>query len=177
MLRDQRRMVPESAHAAIAAHAVALMVSRRPRTVQAYLEQPESGEVGTGPILRTAFEAGIRVAVPLVDSVEPGRMRLTGWHPDAPLRPNRFGIPEPVSGEDIDRMDVDLWFVPALGADRSGARIGHGAGYYDRILAGVPGFKAALLPEACLVDHIPLEPHDVAMDAIVTESGVFLPYL
>jgi 5-formyltetrahydrofolate cyclo-ligase len=177
ILRGQRESVPESVHAAIAAHAVALMTDRCPRLIQAYLEQPGSGEIGTGPILRAAFEAGIRIAVPVVDPVEPGRMRLVGWDPDTPLRPNRFGIPEPDSGEDIDRMDVDLWFVPALGAARSGARIGHGAGYYDRILAGAPGFKAALLPQACLLDHIPLEPHDVRLDAMVTESGVILPYL
>lgn len=177
MLAERRRAISADVHAAIAAHAAVLMLERRPRIVQMYVEQPGSGEVGTGPILRAAIEAGIRIAVPVVDPVVKGRMRLVGWRPDAPIRRNRFGIPEPESGEDIDRMEVDIWFVPALGADPSGTRIGHGAGYYDRILAGTPGFKAALVPRSCLVDAIPAEAHDVRMDAVVTESGVNRPYL
>lgn len=177
MLIERRRRNSPEVHQAVATHAVALMTERKPRVVQVYLEQPGSGEVGTGPILQAAFEAGIRIAVPVVDPVEKGRMRLVGWRPDAPVRLNRFGIPEPENGEEIDRMDVDLWFVPAMGADLSGTRIGHGAGYYDRILEGVGGFKATLVPDACVVDAIPTETHDVRMDAVVTETGVNRPYL
>jgi 5-formyltetrahydrofolate cyclo-ligase len=177
MLAARRRQISPDVHEAIAAHAVAWMMERKPRIVQVYLEQPGSGEVGTDTILRAAIEAGIRIAVPVVDPIENRRMRLVGWQPDAPMRLNRFGIPEPETGEDIGRMDVDLWFVPALGADRSGSRIGHGAGYYDRILAGVGGFKVALVPEICVVDAIPAEAHDVRMDAVVTESGVNRSYL
>lgn len=176
-LTERRRQVPSEIHEAIAAHAVALMMERRPRIVHVYLERSGSGEVGTGSILQAAIGAGIRIAVPVVDPVESGCMRLVGWQPDAPMRLNRFGISEPETGKDIDRMDVQLWILPALGADPSGTRIGHGAGYYDRILAGVGGFKAALVPTVCLLDHIPAEPHDVRMDAVVTETGINLSYL
>jgi len=177
MLAARRRQISPDVHEALAVHAVAWMMERKPRIVQVYLVQPGSGEVGTDTILRAAIEAGIRIAVPVVDPIEIRRMRLVGWQPDAPMRLNRFGIPEPETGEDIGRMDVDLWFVPALGADRSGSRIGHGAGYYDRILADVGGFKVALVPEICVVDAIPAEAHDVRMDAVVTESGVNRSYL
>ena len=76
MLAARRRQISPDVHEAIAAHAVAWMMERKPRIVQVYLEQPGSGEVGTDTILRAAIEAGIRIAVPVVDPIENRRMRL-----------------------------------------------------------------------------------------------------
>lgn len=47
---------------------------------------------------------------------------------------NAFGIPEPVSGQEIQPDEMDLIFVPLLAFDSHGNRVGYGKGYYDRFI-------------------------------------------
>ena len=80
-----------------------------------------------------------------------------------------------------DQMDLIL--VPGVGFDRQGNRLGFGRGYYDRLLRPLreeplsAETKKTLLIglafECQLVDQLPIDPHDVAMDAIVTERAVY----
>ena len=71
---------------------------------------------------------------------------------------------------------VGLILVPALAIDPdTGARLGYGAGYYDRLLPRLPG--AVLVVGVCRdadLFPVPTEPHDVAMGAVLTESGLRL---
>ena len=55
--------------------------------------------------------------------------------------------------------------------DRRGNRIGQGAGYYDTFLDTVDAPRLALLYDACFVDTLPTDPHDVPVTAVVTERG------
>jgi 5-formyltetrahydrofolate cyclo-ligase len=72
--------------------------------------------------------------LPLLD--EPGRLRFAAWQPGAPLRHNRYGIPEPdVTQGDLAASELDVVLLPLLGFDRKGNRLGMGAGYYDRSFA------------------------------------------
>ena len=48
---------------------------------------------------------------------------------------NKFGIPEPLSGFTLEPELIDLVFVPLLGFDEAGNRVGYGKGYYDKFLA------------------------------------------
>ncbi|MEY3432980.1 MAG: hypothetical protein RL131_916 [Bacteroidota bacterium] len=48
---------------------------------------------------------------------------------------NAYGIPEPVSGQEIQPNEMDLIFVPLLAFDSLGNRVGYGKGYYDRFIA------------------------------------------
>ena len=52
-----------------------------------------------------------------------------------PLKLNRWGIPEPLSGIPITPQQIEVVFVPLLAFDRGGHRVGSGRGYYDRFLA------------------------------------------
>ena len=52
------------------------------------------------------------------------------------LQEARFGVFEPEEGETIPLSEVDLIVVPAVGYDRMGNRLGHGKGFYDRLLRG-----------------------------------------
>jgi 5-formyltetrahydrofolate cyclo-ligase len=64
--------------------------------------------------------------------------------------------------------------VPGMLFDRTGGRLGHGAGYYDRLLPGlgptVP--RVGVVPTALVVDALPCEAHDVPMTHLATEAGV-----
>jgi 5-formyltetrahydrofolate cyclo-ligase len=48
---------------------------------------------------------------------------------------NQYGIPEPVGGSEIMPEELDMVFVPLLGFDLQGNRVGYGKGYYDRFLS------------------------------------------
>lgn len=91
------------------------------------------------------------------------------------LRVNQWGISEPHEGDRVAIGDLDAIIIPSLGADRSGHRIGYGYGYYDEFLAQTSAPKIAPLYDACLVDSVPLEAHDVPMDVLVTERKLMRP--
>ena len=65
--------------------------------------------------------------------------------------------------------------VPGLAFDRSGGRLGRGGGYYDRWLAGFSGVTAALCRDGLLMDAIPRLSHDLAVDLVITETGLYGP--
>jgi 5-formyltetrahydrofolate cyclo-ligase len=150
---------------------------QRPTCVHGYLPKHDSNEIDTRDLLAILVASGVDVVVPRIVDVVTGSMELVSWHPDHPVRINRFGIDEPVGGRVVSGMDIDLWIVPLLGADKTGNRLGYGAGFYDRMLRGTPGMKVGLLPESCVVDALPVEPHDVPVDVVITENGVFNSYL
>lgn len=64
--------------------------------------------------------------------------------------------------------------VPALAVDRAGHRLGRGGGSFDRVLArvGAGAFTCAVLYDGELRDTVPLEPHDRAVAAAATPSGL-----
>ena len=91
------------------------------------------------------------------------------------LYPGAYGILEPK--EDPERLiqpeAIDFAFIPCISCDRSGRRLGHGGGYYDRYLEKTHCVKAALCREELLVDEIPVEEHDLRMDFVISEKGCY----
>jgi 5-formyltetrahydrofolate cyclo-ligase len=88
-------------------------------------------------------------------------------------QPGQYGFPEPVSGEASSKGErYDVVVVPLLGFNEQGYRIGYGGGYYDRFLATQPQAKTiGLCYEDGLVSFVP-EPHDLPLQAIVTEQTI-----
>lgn len=86
-------------------------------------------------------------------------------------KPELRGLPE----KRVAVEELDLIMVPGVAFDRRGGRMGHGKGYYDKLLEharpGVP--LVALAFECQLFDEIPTAPHDVFMDKIITERAVY----
>ena len=69
--------------------------------------------------------------------------------------------------------DVELVVVPALAVDRRGNRLGRGAGFYDRALAGSrPATVVAVIYDDELLDTVPAEAHDVPVHAVLTPAGL-----
>ena len=85
----------------------------------------------------------------------------------------KFGILEPIELMKIAYKNIDLVLVPGIAFDKQGHRIGYGFGYYDKFLKKVPkAIKIGLAFDFQIVDKVPREEHDVAVDLIVTEKRV-----
>jgi 5-formyltetrahydrofolate cyclo-ligase len=78
-----------------------------------------------------------------------------------------FGILEPTGPA---KTEIDLVLVPALAADRMGNRLGKGRGFYDRFLTSYSGVCYAVVFEQELLDSVPVEDHDRAVDGVVTPT-------
>lgn len=117
---------------------------------------------------------GVRTAYPRVVDAERLALHIVEDH--AELTPGTLGIPEPSpEAPTVAPDEIDAAIVPGVAFDAACARIGHGAGYYDRLLPllrpGVPiigyGFGVQMVEEP-----IPLGAHDVPMDVLVTPAVV-----
>lgn len=81
-----------------------------------------------------------------------------------------FGIEEPAAVEAVSPEEIDVIMVPAVAYTADGARLGRGRGYYDRYMSR-RGFRAAKIGVCFaeqIVAHIPAQPHDIAVDKVVS---------
>lgn len=83
-----------------------------------------------------------------------------------------FNIEEPYGNDVVDISEIDMVVVPAVAYDRRGNRVGRGKGYYDRLLADTCAIKIGVAYDFQLVDDIDADPHDVAVDYVITERGI-----
>ena len=94
---------------------------------------------------------------------------------DRHLVPGVWNIPEPdpVRCEAFAFADVDFAVVPALAVDRRGYRLGYGAGYFDRLLAGrgARPWCVTAIAAGFIVEDFPDEGHDVPVDQVMDEGG------
>jgi 5,10-methenyltetrahydrofolate synthetase len=120
---------------------------------------------------------GQALILPRVDRVRRALALYRVRDLDRDLVPGVFGIREPVPSacEPAALGTVDFVLVPGVAFDARGGRIGHGAGYYDRLLAGAgPGARlVAAAFEVQIVDAVPMEPHDRRLDLVVTERHAY----
>lgn len=90
--------------------------------------------------------------------------------PECMVAGEQFGIGEP-TGEEYTNLDaVECIIVPGVAFDRQRNRMGRGRGFYDRLLKSTPNaVKIGVAFDFQLLDEIPVEPHDVKMDRVITE--------
>lgn len=86
-----------------------------------------------------------------------------------------FGLKQPAEG--TPALVPDVLFVPLVGFTAEGARLGQGGGHYDRWLADHPGVRAiGLAWDVQLIEHLPTEPHDHPLAAVVTPTRLYGPF-
>jgi len=131
-------------------------------------------EVYTHDMIKESISLGKTVVVP--KSVTKGHIlilsRLTNWDD---LEVGAYNILEPKqeSIKEADIESIDLIIIPGVVFDESGNRIGHGKGYYDRLLndsRNIPSVGLAF--EFQIVENIKSEQHDEKIDVIITEDRI-----
>jgi 5-formyltetrahydrofolate cyclo-ligase len=146
------------------------------RHIGLYLAMDE--EIDTGPLLDLARRRGCHIALPRITSVRHDRMRF--FAADGAIGRGAYGILEPQGGRLVRARELDIVFMPLVGFDARGNRIGMGRGFYDRHFAHRRRHRhwarpllVGLAYEVQRVPALPLAPHDVPVDAIVTESSSY----
>lgn len=131
-------------------------------------------EIPTRFIAQSIWAAGREIVVPYWSTTQE-IYQLTLMKPSTTLITGKMGIREPQERIPVSPIEVDAFILPGLAFDLQGGRLGYGAGIYDAILSQAR--KSAPKIAICydwqvLEDPLPLEPHDVRMDYLVTEKRV-----
>ena len=132
---------------------------------------PYRGEFDARFAIRYFRERGATAALPAVIG-KSSPLQVRKWWPGAPMTPGAYDIPVPNGTEPVV---PDAAIVPMNGFDEQGYRLGYGGGYFDRTLAAAQPRPLALgvsFEFARLLTIYP-QPHDIAMDFVVTEAGVY----
>ena len=143
-------------------------------TVMFYIDV--RSEVRTRHALPEALSSGKNIVVPWCN--DDGELELFHLESMDELETGMYGILEPsqklrrLPQKQVDLKELDLIMVPGVGFDSTGARMGHGKGYYDKLLENARQDTplVALAFECQMFEEIPVAPHDVFMDKIITES-------
>ena len=178
-LRVERRAIPPDLRAAaarrIARHAARHFHLHPGQRVALYAPLPE--ELDVAPLMTAVRRHGGRIYVPRITDRRRRRMRFVPLV--GAMRRNRLGILEPQAAETLDARWLDLVFLPLVGFDAAGVRLGMGGGYYDRAFAFTRVRRAWRRPRLIglafalqRVAAITPAAHDVRLDAVVTEEGV-----
>ena len=133
---------------------------------------PIKGEFDALPALYRWTEADEArcIGLPVIDKTTK-QLAFHMWFPGCEMEEDAYGIPKP---KDTPQFHPTLLLVPCVGYGPKGVRLGYGGGFYDRTLATLQPrpFTVGL---AYTHGHLPwleAEPHDVPLDAVVTEEGV-----
>ena len=104
--------------------------------VHAYLPMYENNEPDPGPLVDWLrfIDPGLKVTYA---AINPTDCSMTHFlqHDEMCFQTNLYGIPEPISGQNVSEKDIDIAILPLLAFDLSGNRVGYGKGYYDRFIS------------------------------------------
>jgi 5-formyltetrahydrofolate cyclo-ligase len=137
---------------------------------------PFRGEPDLMPALEALHHAGRRVHLPIV--ADDNRMHFHRWVPGAPMKDNRFGIPEPLSGAECPPERLEVVLMPLVAFSATGTRLGMGAGFYDRAFEfcidhpDAGPFLAGAAYSLQEVNSLPAQSWDVPLDAVITDRGL-----
>lgn len=134
---------------------------------------PTATEIDPRPFLRRVVAAGHPCCLPVV-AVADGPLAFREWRPGDALVPGALRIPTPP--ESAATVAPRIILVPLLAADRSGARLGYGGGFYDRTLNALRAADSVmaigLAYPGQIVARVPCGPADARLDAIATERAI-----
>jgi 5-formyltetrahydrofolate cyclo-ligase len=189
-IAEQKRVIREQAHAnrnaqlnkdelskTICDRFMALPDYAAAKTVLFYIDV--RAEVRTRHSLPAALASGKTIIVPWCNDC--GELELFRLEDMSELAIGMYKILEPkpelrtLAEKHVRPEELDLVMVPGVAFDRRGARMGHGKGYYDKLLqhARLDAPLVALAFECQLFPEIPVAPHDIFMDRILTETAAY----
>jgi len=184
-IRQQRQQLdPQTQHLSALAVTACVLQQRwfqLAQRVAFYL--PADGEIDCRLLLQQALKMGKQVCLPVVSPLSAQHMHFVRVRCGQTLSANRWGLYEPAlrRADIIPPMTLDLVFVPLVGFDQLGNRLGMGKGFYDRAFAfrrqslhrpqrRLPQL-AGLAHDCQQLPRIPAQHWDVPLDRVVTPSG------
>ncbi len=175
LLRQRRRVLPPEAQAR-ARQDVAKQVFSLPEWNSVHriaIYHSSDGEISTEAIVQHGHQLGIEVYLPVLGPMQ--SMVFAQWQTGDELQQNRFGIYEPpANAPRCPLARFNIVFLPLVGWDKSGGRLGMGGGYYDRALLGVTGpLRVGLAHESQEMDTLPQDSWDIPLDAIITDRRIY----
>lgn len=132
---------------------------------------PHRREYDPRPVMDFFEKHGAMLALPeVVGKQEPLRFRQ--WWREAPMKIGAYDIPVP---DNTDSITIEALIIPMIGFDNRGFRLGYGSGYFDRTLAAMNRrpLVIGVAFEILRLDDLHPQPHDIPMDFIVTEAGIY----
>lgn len=130
------------------------------------------GEMGTHILFGALRKRGRNVYFPRVRQEEE-LIEFVPTEQEEQLTRGSFGIKEPeptLAGVPVNQ--IEIMAIPGLAFSRSGARIGWGKGYYDKVLKGFKGIRVGLAYEFQIFDELPQDGNDQGVDLIITETEI-----
>ncbi|RVU47673.1 5-formyltetrahydrofolate cyclo-ligase [Rubrivivax rivuli] len=146
------------------------LMGRDDKAIGAYW--PIKGEFDALPALYRWTEADEErcIGLPVIDKGTK-QLRFQMWFPGCEMEDDAYGIPKP---KDTPVFHPTLLLVPCVGYGPGGVRLGYGGGFYDRTLATLEPrpYTVGLAYSFGFLPWLTAEPHDVPLDAVLTEEGV-----
>jgi 5-formyltetrahydrofolate cyclo-ligase len=178
-LKQLRRAVPAAERRAAGeavAHHIGHRFNLRPG-LRIAVYAPLPAELDTAALVRLCAQHRCRIYLPRLTDLRRHRMQFVAA--GGTMRRNHLGIMEPVRLRRLPARNLDLVFVPLVGFDAKGERLGMGAGYYDRAFAFLRRRRHWIHPRLIglaysfqQVPHIEGASHDVRLNAVITEKGL-----
>ena len=144
------------------------------RSVMFYVATAD--ETATAGLIEDALHRGKQVYAPLLGT-QYGEMSAAAIKRPQDLVVGKYGLkmPPPDSETLAARESIDLIVVPGVAFDRTGNRLGMGAGYYDRFFSRTRhAVRLGLAWDCQVVAEAPYEPHDIRMHYLLTDAGLII---
>jgi len=163
--------------ATITMQLLAMAAYQRAKTVMAYMSF--GSEFDTSRFMEQVLRDGKNLALPRVDKINHALV-IHQIDNVSDVEVGVFGIREPRADAPlIDLSEIDFMLIPGLAFDRTGMRMGYGAGFYDQLLVRIAAVKNAQTPQSTrvsavfatqIVEAVPCTGHDQRIHFIITEN-------
>ncbi|MCB5160927.1 5-formyltetrahydrofolate cyclo-ligase [Marinomonas algarum] len=144
------------------------------RKVALYLSN--DGEISPHLLCEYFWQQDIQTYLPVINDKQ---LTFALYSKDTLWQENKFGINEPLTNDTISGHELDMVFLPLVGFDQQGGRLGMGGGFYDRTFANkkanTPPLLIGLAHECQEVKRLPIEGWDVPLQAILTPKHIIFP--
>lgn len=150
-------------------------------------------ELDTSLLIAWLWQQGKQLYLPVLHPFAPGYLLFQRYSADTTMRPNPFGILEPVlnCSQICPLSQLSLICLPLVASDAAGNRMGMGGGFYDRTLAQLPAFSEPLPLQACgqrlqrpmlvglahqcqQLEALPQQAWDIPLHAVLTPKKFFI---
>ena len=138
-----------------------------------FMTNEKNKEIDTSYLLSVIQGKDKQPVIPKI--VDDNRLEHFLLNDQTPLKNNRWGIPEPLSGITINPKQIEVVFVPLLVFDQQGHRVGYGKGYYDRFLdqCSESTLKVGLTFFDPVTKIEDIETHDISLDFALTPERIY----